>query len=129
MVTALARTRPWVLFFSIIMFVSMGFCVLTIALQLLNVSELGGVGALFLLAYLCLAIVYAGCGLYLLRYAEHLREFVRTRSPRVLEAAVVAQWNYWRLWGKLMICSIVVTVAMAVVIAATFGLLVVGASS
>lgn len=118
MVIALSRTRPWAMFFSILMFVNMGLTLLLAPVEVWLDKSPTGVRVVALLMYVCMSIVYAGCGVYLLRFAERIRDFARTRSPRALEAVVVAQFNYWSLWGKITICAMVMGLVMIALVAA-----------
>ena len=70
---ALAETRPWVLFLSILMFIGAGFMLLAGFFFLVG-SLMGGIGigGLFAVVYILSAVIYLGPAYYLLMYAQRI---------------------------------------------------------
>ncbi|MHC4178311.1 MAG: DUF4339 domain-containing protein [Planctomycetota bacterium] len=112
---ALAQTRPWVLFLSILGFigavlagiVSLWYVVISVA----AIGLLGAIGVIFLLAALMMAgttVLWFFAAYYLYTYASTILKFLRSRQSGDMERALVAQKSYWKLVG--MVTAIVVAV-------------------
>ena len=98
---ALAQTRPWVLFFSILGFLCGGLLVLG-CLGLFVVSIMGGsfiFGFAMALVYGAMAVFYVYAAYFLLTYASQISKFLRSNQTRDLEQAIVAQKSFWKLSG------------------------------
>ncbi|MDJ0839426.1 MAG: DUF5362 family protein [Acidobacteriota bacterium] len=109
MIESLRKTRPWVLFISIIGFIFAGF-LLIMALIVMAVggiggftSELPGLGAfggiLIGLVYAVAALFYIFPSLFLFRYAAAIRRLLNTGSASDMEEALSYQKSFWRLVG------------------------------
>ena len=115
---ALAETRPWVLFISILMFISVGLMVLG-AVGVLLVALMGGMGLFFgviSLLYVLFAAVYAVPAYYLFKYGQRIGDFLRQNGNRQLEAAIVAQKSFWKFVGILTAVCLGLYVLMFVVL-------------
>jgi hypothetical protein len=55
--------------------------------------------AVFLVVHPLLGLLYFFPSLYLLRYADEIREFVASREEAQLEAALSAQRSFWKFVG------------------------------
>ncbi len=104
----LSRTRPWVIFFSILGFiatVSMAvftFGVLFSALNLPKDIDLG----LFRLASVVTAVIYLivniACliaSIHLFKYAAAIKRFVQSGKPADFEQALSSQAKFWKITG------------------------------
>lgn len=97
---ALAETRPWVLFLSILMFISVGLMLVGALILLVGAVATGmGIAVLFALLYLAFALVYLVPAYYLFTYAQRIGDFRRQGGVRTLEAAIVAQKSFWKFVG------------------------------
>ena len=127
-VTSLRKTRPWVLFLSILGFISTAFMVLASVPMLLSSVMMGGVeGADAALGmygnglmtgmgvmYLVMALVYFMASLYLLRYASSIKRAVNSLVVVDLEAALGQQASFWKLVGIMALLFLVLMVIMMV---------------
>ena len=111
----LVGTRPWVIFFAVMMFIGSGFQVL----GALGMAMMGGrssmagsrgaspfpagIGFAIAAVYLVLAIVYVFPGVKLVQYAGAISRLVRTRQESDLVMALDRQRSFWKLVGILMI--------------------------
>lgn len=114
----LVGTRPWVIFFAVMMFIGSGFLVL----GALGMAMMGGMSSIassrsatpfpagigFALAavYLVLAVVYVFPGVKLVQYASAISRLVRTRQESDLVMALDRQRSFWKLVGIMMIVMI-----------------------
>lgn len=98
--TALAETRPWVMFLSILGLVLNGFGALGLLGFLALVAFAAGLGAtmlgLSLLVFPALNLVAA---YYLLNYGLRLGGFLRSGDAGQYEEAMIAQKSFWKLTG------------------------------
>ena len=114
---ALAETRPWVLFISILMFIGVGFMLLGAVFVLIG-SLIGGMGFLGVisLVYVLFAAVYVVPAYYLFKYGQRIGDFLRQNGDRQLEAAIVAQKSFWKFVGILTAVCLGLYVVMIVVV-------------
>jgi hypothetical protein len=128
---ALAQTRPWVLFLSILVFLGAGLGALTslvyVALSVGAVGTLGATGMIFLVAALLMAgatVLYFFAAYHLFTYASAIARFLRSHEGRDLERALVAQKSFWRLVGMVTAAVIALYLLLAM-----FFVVVVGVAS
>jgi hypothetical protein len=107
-------TRPWVLMFAILGFLTVGFMVIAglamFALGATN-SELGGGAALGVL-YLAIGVLYLFPSLRLLYYANAIGTLLHRGAQADLETALSHQQRFWKFVGIVTL----VTVALYVVV-------------
>jgi len=123
---ALAQTRPWVLFLSILGFLVGGIVVL--AAMGMAASAVIGQGSQTVpmlaigLVYLIIAAIYLLVSYYLFTYASRIKSFVYSRSAFDLERAIVAQKSFWKLMGIFVVVGIVfyVLAIVAVIVGVSF---------
>ena len=112
-VNQLKRTRPWVLFLSIIGFLFTALMAIgTLGIffgggaAILSGTGQGGAGASGMimgmgLVYLLMTALYFFASLYLLKYAGSIKKVVNSGSSQDLEMALKAQASFWKLVGIL----------------------------
>jgi len=102
---AMAQTRPWVSFLSILGFISGGLILLAalagIFLSLRGAGGFGASGALGALTTLVSSAICLLLAYYLFRYGQHIGRFLRSPRNSGLEAALVAEKSFWKLTGIL----------------------------
>lgn len=127
-VASLSKTRPWVLFLSILGFVGAAFMALAAIPMLMGSAMMGnlegaeaelgmfGSGMMITMGviYLVMAFIYVMASLYLLRYAGHIKRAVSSLEVADLEAALAQQASFWKLVGILVLVSLVLMVVMMV---------------
>ncbi len=108
----LDATRPWVRLIGIVLFVTAGIMILAGLAVGVAGGALGQVASLSLgLVYVLMSALYIMPGLYLVRYAARIREFV-TQGQRAaqLESALETQRAFWKFVGVLTVIGIVVSI-------------------
>lgn len=127
-IASLGKTRPWVLFLSILGFVGAAFMALAAIPMLMGSAMIGnlegaeaelgmfGSGMMIMMGvmYLVMAFIYFMASLYLLRYAGHIKRAVSSLEVVDLEAALAQQASFWKLVGILVLVSLVLVVVMMV---------------
>jgi len=103
---ALAQTRPWVMFMSILGFIMAGFAAIGGLFTLLGAFAVMSASAAMGMVVLVMALVIIGgaslyffAAYYLFRYGGEIATFLRTREGRDLERAMIAQKSFWKLVG------------------------------
>lgn len=100
---AIAQTRPWVLFLSILGFVVGGItAVRGIGVMIGAIDTRNSRGAEMLVGgpwLLLCAVLYLALSRYLFRYARGIRGFDRRGEVGDLEHALMAQGSFWKLLG------------------------------
>jgi len=103
---ALAETRPWVLFLSILGFIGAGLSALAgiswLFLAMAAIATIGAVGAILLfmaLVTLGAAGLYGFASYHLFTYSGSIDRFLRSSAPGDLERAMMAQKSFWKLVG------------------------------
>jgi hypothetical protein len=99
---AMAQTRPWVLFLSILGFIGAGFMILgslglMIAGSAMGGAEMGAIGVV----YIAFAVIYIFTSLYLYRYAASIKLLMSGYGVHALEEALGHQKSFWKLVGIL----------------------------
>ena len=119
----LQNTQPWVRFCSILGFVSAGAMVL-VGLAAGTVGVITGnlETAIMIVVYPLMGVLYVFPSLYLLRYADGIRQFSRSSSQQDLATALDAQRSFWKFVGVLSLVSLALmviglTVALALGVA------------
>jgi hypothetical protein len=113
---AMAETRPWVLFLSVLGFIIAGVMVL-FCLSMAWMSLVSGAPGVFLVwpvVYLLYAVIYFAGAYYLLLYGRRIGSFRLTNQIHDLEAALVAQKSFWKLIG--IITAIALTLAILMIL-------------
>jgi len=112
-VRALAETRPWVRFLSILGFVVTGLIAVAVIAMvgaaLFGGEVMVGVVAVF---YLLGALLYGAGSYYLFAYSQRIGDFLRNPQRPQLEAALVAQKSFWKLLGIVAAVYLVCVVLM-----------------
>lgn len=127
-ISAMQKTRPWVLFLAILGFIGTAFTVLAAVPMMMGGAMMGnmegvdadiapfgsgmmiGMGVL----YLVIGVIYFMASLYLLRYASAIKRLTSSLSVADLETALSQQASFWKLIGILALVSIVLMVVALV---------------
>ena len=119
---ALAQTRPWVIFLSILGFVCGGFMTLG-SVGILVAALVSGEPGMIVFGpiYLVYAALYLAGSYFLLVYGLRIGTFQQSNSFGDLESALVAQKSFWKLVG------IVVVVGFVLGVVAVLGIMIFGA--
>ncbi len=118
----LSQTRPWVLFLSILGFISSGLLAVGGLLGGLAMVAMGGRGAeaVILIVYPLMGVIYFFPSLYLFRFAQAIRDLRDGRDVVHLENALSAQKSFWRFIGilaALVITLYIVILGVAAIVA------------
>ena len=119
------RTQPWVLFLSIVGFISAGFIVvIAVAFHLgIGAQRVGReVPLAALLVYPVLFVLWLFPSLYLYRYARRISRFVAQGHQVQLEAALEAQRRFWSFTGTVAL-TVVALIALAIMVAIVIGVI------
>jgi hypothetical protein len=108
----LDATRPWVRLVGIVLFVTAGILILAGLAVAVAGAGLGQLASVSLgLLYAVMSVLYIVPGLYLVRYAARIREFVSQGQRAVqLESALETQRAFWKFIGVMTAIGIVVSV-------------------
>ncbi len=138
MVRYLDQTRPWVLFLSILTFLSTALMAVLSAASCVvagvNAASGGGdlkaqsiaVGGVVGFLYLVMAVANVPPGLYLYRYAGAIARLKTSRSAADLEEVLKQQRSFWRFVGILTIAAVLlslIVMALAVVFGVAAGVM------
>jgi hypothetical protein len=116
MLDELARTKPWVRFFSVLGFIGSALMVL-LGIALVVMSALGplapglegiGKGLALSLVYLVMAAIYIAPAVYLHRYAAAIGDLLGRGGEAAMERALAAQRTFWRFTGIVAVAIMVV---------------------
>lgn len=111
------QTQPWARLMGILGFISVAFMIVTgLGAGVVGIVTRSPQAAVFLIVYPLMALLYVFPSLYLIRYANRIRDFVGQRQPAQLEAALDAQRAFWKFIGVLTLVMLVVAV-MGIVLA------------
>ena len=118
-VSMLRQTKPWVRFFSVLLFIFGAVPVL--GGLAIGVSMVGGAtgvleGVVLMVIFMFLAPVYIIMAVILKRYADRIESFVQERSTGTLAFALEAQKSYWKFSG--IITLVIVAIAVVGIVAA-----------
>lgn len=119
--SALAGTKPWVRFCSIIGFIGTGFMFLAAASMLvmggtgaLNSGNsgfeaiAGGLGIVLAIVYVVLGLLYLVPSIKLWKFGSHIANLLQSNSSDDLEAALNAQRSFWKFVSIMIIIGIVI---------------------
>jgi hypothetical protein len=124
----LTDTQPWARTMGILGFVTVGFMILGgLAAGVVGVATGNLQSVMLMIFYPVLGILYIVPSMYLLRYANRIRDFAAQGHISQLESALDAQRAFWKFVGILTIISISVSI-LAVMAAIVFGILAAAAS-
>ena len=116
-IAMLAGTKPWVRFFSVLMWISVGLMLLAAAVMIV-LSTIGAAKSLssgpfggkqlivFAVVYGILAFVYIFPAIKLWKYANRIGSLGATRSVTDLDAALNEQRSFWKFAGVMTIILI-----------------------
>lgn len=127
-VQALAATKPWVRFMSVMVFIGAAFMVLAaIAMGVAAMSGTmmkssggaanpftGPLGLVLIAVYVVLAIVYIFPGVKLWKYASSIAMLIQTGRDEDLVAALNQQRSFWKFMGVLVLVMLVLYVVLIV---------------
>jgi hypothetical protein len=124
----LKDTQPWARTMGILGFVSVAFMILGgLAAGIVGIATGNLQSVMLMIIYPVLGIVYIVPSMYLMRYANRIRDFVAQGHASQLESALDAQRGFWKFVGVLTIVSIAVSI-LVVMAGIVFGLLAAAAS-
>jgi len=117
----LRKTKPWVRFMSVIMFIGSAFMALGGAIMMAAgaAGAPGAVGAFLGILYILMAILYVIPAVFLWRYADRIGSFLLQRTPGRLASALEAQKSFWKFVGILTL--IVLCIYALIALFAIFG--------
>ncbi len=110
--TTLRQTRPWVMLLGILGFLLAGLMLLGgVGITIFTMIAGGGGGAAPRIAsavavgvtYAFIALFYIPPSLYLVRYANRIKEFLTAPSAAGLQSALSAQKSFWKFVGIAML--------------------------
>lgn len=126
MIEALRKTKGWVLFLGILLFLGAGFMLLA-ALGIMAAATLGGgtksalpTGMIIGMSvfYLVFAVLYVLLGIYLLRYSSAIGRLMKDGDSAAMETALQSQQKFWRMAGIIGIIGVVMGIlALAAAVA------------
>jgi predicted membrane channel-forming protein YqfA (hemolysin III family) len=116
MVEAMRRTRPWVLFIGVLLFLAAAFSVMgglaAVAGMVLMANARdnlpGVVVAAMGIFYLVASVIYVFLGVHLLKYSSAIGRLVASGHGQDMEDALQSQHRFWRLCGALALVGLVV---------------------
>ncbi len=127
-VTALRKTRPWVLFLAVMGFIASLFTVLGGvsalfgAMMMKNVSgmedSMPAIGSSMMVGagmlYMVSGVIYFMASWYLLKYAGAIKRLIQSLAVVDLEMALNYQASFWKLLGILALVTIVLVIGILV---------------
>jgi len=129
MIQALAQTRPWVLFLSILGFIFAGLIALgSLIWGIMTLVAIAAVGIVGVAVFLSALVTGAAAALYffaayhLNTYATQIAKFLKTKNSADLDRAMVAQKSFWKLVGMVTAIVVGIYVLLFVLMLAVWGL-------
>lgn len=124
MIEHLRATRPWVLFLSILMFISVGLMFLGGLLAIVATSSPAGMrgaafGPIVGIIYWIIGGLYLAPAIFLFKYASSIQDLLRGGGDVAMEAALESQKSFWRFTG--IVTLVVICVYALVILMAIFG--------
>ncbi len=112
----LRKTKPWVRFMSVIMFIASAFMALGGAFMMAAgaAGAPGMYGAFVGVVYVVMAVLYIIPAVFLWRYADRIGSFLLQRTPAALTHALEAQKSFWKFVGILTLIVICLYALMAI---------------
>ena len=137
-VDLMRRTRPWTMFFAILLAIGSGFMVLG-GLAMLAMGGIAGAStkggaapAGFMVGmavlYILFALLYIMPMLALFRYSSAVTTLVQSRAVSALNAALEHQRKFWKLTGVMTIVFIAIYIVAIIVIGVSGGIAAAAAS-
>jgi hypothetical protein len=124
----LKDTQPWARTMGIMGFISVGFMILGgLAAGIVGFATGNVQSVMLMIVYPVLGVLYIVPSMYLVRYANRIRDFVAQGHVSQLESALDAQRAFWKFVGVLTIISIALSI-LIVMAAVVFGILAAAAS-
>ena len=127
----LQKTKPWVRFMSVLMFIGAGLMLLGgIAMGVLGASGVmkqasggspafnAGFGAGIAAVYTFMAVLYIYPALKLWKYADRIRDLINSHQVLDLEKALNEQRAFWKFVGVMIIAVFVIYFVAAIIVAA-----------
>ena len=117
----LGQTQPWARLMGIVGFVTVGMMLLFgLGAAVAVLAMQSGEAALLLAVYPLMAVLYVLPSIYLMRYANRIRDFIAQGQQHQVEAALDAQWAFWKFMGIFALVSLVLS-GFAILVALVFG--------
>lgn len=114
----LRRTRPWVLFLSILGFISSALMVVFGLIGGAFGAMSGEPGmAILIVIYPLMGVLYLFPSYFLFSYAARIRDLIADPQLNALEQAMDAQRSFWKFIGIMMIVSLALGIIMAIFVA------------
>lgn len=115
MIDSMRSTRPWVMFLSIVGFISVGFMVLGGMIIMVVGSalpqEFNGFPAFILGAvYIVMSFFYLVPSIYLFRYSSAIGRFLDSMTEAEMESALSYQKSFWKFIGIVVIIMFVLSI-------------------
>jgi hypothetical protein len=115
MIQSMRQTRPWVMLFAVLIFISLGFMVLGAIGMMVGgafMPQTEGGPPLMVMAviYLVMALLYFFPALFLVRYAGAIGRLTSSRAAGDLEAALAHQKSFWKFVGIVTLVAIVIAI-------------------
>ncbi|MCE9519267.1 MAG: DUF5362 domain-containing protein [Verrucomicrobia bacterium] len=123
----LQKTKPWVRFMSVMVFIGAGFMLLAgVAMGVMGAAgALKGTGASSAFSagfgfgltavYALIAVLYIYPGMKLWKYANYIRDLLASRQVIDLEKALNEQRAFWKFFGVMMIVVLAIYFVIAIV--------------
>ncbi len=132
----LQKTKPWVRFFSVMMFLGAGFMILAAVVMGVMGAAFGsvalegkgspamqaGFGVGLAAIYGVMAVLYIYPGIKLWKYADRIRDLQNSQDSAMLEAALNEQRAFWKYTGVMIIVMISLYIVGAMVAAIFVGI-------
>lgn len=128
----LQKTKPWVRFMSVMMFIGAGLMLMVgVVMGLAGGAGLmtgqnkalgAGVGMGIAVGYSLLAVLYIFPALKLWKYADRIRDLLNSRQIIDLEKALNEQRAFWKFVGVMMIVIFVIYFVAAIIGAVVIGI-------
>ena len=104
MIDSMRSTRPWVMFLSVLGFISVGFMVLAAMIIMVVGSVLpqhfdGFPAALMGIMYIFMSFFYLVPSIYLFRYSSAIGRFLDSMAASEMESALSYQKSFWKFVG------------------------------
>jgi Family of unknown function (DUF5362) len=124
----LQKTKPWVRFFSVMMFIGAAFMLLAgVMMGVLGATGMmnqagggaalgAGFGAGLAAVYAVMAVLYIYPALKLWKYADRIRDLLKNRLVLDLEKALNEQRAFWKFVGVMVIVVMVIYAVVIVVV-------------
>lgn len=117
LIESAAATRPWVMLVAIFLFFMVGLMLLFSLFILFSASDLGvATSASIFGTYSTMAALYFALAYFLFKYAKALGRFLESEQTDDFEDAFEAQKSFWKLFGIILLISLVLGIGMVVLV-------------